>query len=121
MAVAVSAIPTGMPTFVQGMLSFGARRLAESKAIVRNLTDVETLGSTSAINTDKTGTLTLNQMTATKLLFAGDWYAIEGGGYGKQGAVTSAAGGPARTSARCRWPSTLACDATVVRRRPGHR
>ena len=111
-AVAISAIPTGMPTFVQGMLSFGARRLADSKAIVRNLTDVETLGSTSAINTDKTGTLTLNQMTATKLLFAGDWYAIEGGGYGKQGAVRRQPGPrPGLRPAVAR--PTLACDATV--------
>ena len=120
-AVAISAIPTGMPTFVQGMLSFGARRLADSKAIVRNLTDVETLGSTSAINTDKTGTLTMNQMTATKLLFAGDWYTIEGGGYGKTGAVQSAAGGGV-TGLR---PALARPDAGLrrhgVRRRPGHR
>ena len=112
-AVAISAIPTGMPTFVQGMLSFGARRLADSKAIVRNLTDVETLGSTSAINTDKTGTLTMNQMTATKLLFAGDWYTIEGGGYGKTGAVQSAAGGGVPDFGPLSLALTLACDATV--------
>src|SRR3954468_15493794 len=61
-AMAISAIPTGLPTFVQAMLSYGAQRLAEAKAVVKNLTDVETLGATSAINTDKTGTLTLNQM-----------------------------------------------------------
>jgi len=61
-AMAISAIPTGMPTFVQAMLAYGAKQLAEAKAIVTNLTDVETLGSTSAINTDKTGTLTLNEM-----------------------------------------------------------
>lgn len=63
-SMAISAIPTGMPTFVQTMLAFGARQLAAAKAIVRSLTDVETLGATSQINTDKTGTLTLNQMTA---------------------------------------------------------
>lgn len=59
-SMAISAIPTGMPTFVQSMLATGAQQLAEAKAIVRNLSDVETLGATSQINTDKTGTLTLN-------------------------------------------------------------
>jgi P-type Ca2+ transporter type 2C len=59
-AMAISAIPTGMPAFVSGLLSMGAKQLAASRAVVKNLTDVETLGATSAINTDKTGTLTLN-------------------------------------------------------------
>ena len=53
--MAISAIPTGMPAFVSGLLSLGAKQLAEAKAVVKNLTDVETLGATSAINTDKTG------------------------------------------------------------------
>ncbi len=48
----------GMPAFVSGLLSMGAKQLADAKAVVKNLTDVETLGATSAINTDKTGTLT---------------------------------------------------------------
>ncbi len=56
-AMAISAIPTGLPAFVSGLLSMGAKQLAEAKAVVKNLTDVETLGATSAINTDKTGTL----------------------------------------------------------------
>jgi Ca2+-transporting ATPase len=112
-AMAISAIPTGLPTFVQGMLSYGARKLAEARAIVRNLTDVETLGSTSAINTDKTGTLTLNQMTATKLLFAGEWFNISGGGYAKQGTLTHAAGGALPDFALLGLALSLACDATV--------
>ena len=66
-AMAISAIPTGMPAFVSGLLSLGAKQLAEAKAVVKNLTDVETLGATSAINTDKTGTLTLNQMMVSTL------------------------------------------------------
>ena len=113
-AVAISAIPTGMPTFVQGMLSFGARRLADSRAIVRNLTDVETLGSTSAINTDKTGTLTLNQMTAVRLLFGGEWYSIDGGGYAKQGQVRSADGNKElENPVPLSLALAVACDATV--------
>ena len=91
-AMAISAIPTGLPTFVQAMLSSGARRLADAKAIVRGLSDVETLGSTSAINTDKTGTLTLNQMTVRKLFYEGDWLTVEGGGYDLSGRIMGVAG-----------------------------
>ncbi|HEY8217907.1 MAG TPA: cation-transporting P-type ATPase [Acidimicrobiia bacterium] len=112
-AMAISAIPTGMPTFVQGMLSYGSRRLAEARAIVRNLTDVETLGSTSAINTDKTGTLTLNQMTATRLFFGGDWFNIEGGGYSKQGSVLGVAGGALPDFSNLALALVLSSDATV--------
>jgi Ca2+-transporting ATPase len=91
-AMAISAIPTGMPAFVSGLLSSGAKQLAAAKAIVKNLTDVETLGSTSAINTDKTGTLTMNEMMVS-LIFADDsWFTVEGEGYRKSGAVRSAAG-----------------------------
>ncbi|TSD96798.1 cation-translocating P-type ATPase [Gordonia rubripertincta] len=91
-SMGVSAIPTGMPTFVQAMLAFGARQLAEAKAVVKNLTDVETLGATSLINSDKTGTLTMNQMTVRSLYFHGRWFAVEGEGYCKTGAITQVAG-----------------------------
>ena len=93
-STAISAIPTGLPTFVQLMLSSGAQRLAESKAVVKSLTDVETLGGTTVINSDKTGTLTMNAMTATTMLTGGDWYKIEGGGYKKSGAILGVAGAP---------------------------
>src|SRR5690242_11880292 len=82
-AMAISAIPTGMPAFVSGLLSLGAKQLAAAKAVVKNLTDVETLGSTSAINTDKTGTLTLNQMMVSTLYASGSWFTVEGEGYRK--------------------------------------
>ncbi|MCP4436917.1 MAG: cation-translocating P-type ATPase [Actinomycetia bacterium] len=111
--VAISAIPSGMPTFVQLMLSSGARRLAESKAVVKNLTDVETLGSTSAINSDKTGTLTLNQMTARRMLTDGRWYSIEGGGYEKSGAILAAAGDEAHDFENLGLGLCLCSDATV--------
>ena len=84
-AMAISAIPTGMPAFVSGLLSLGAKQLAEAKAVVKNLTDVETLGATSAINTDKTGTLTLNQMMVSTLYASGSWFTVEGEGYRKSG------------------------------------
>ena len=70
-STAIAAIPTGLPTFVQAMLSSGARRLAEHKAVVKSLSDVETLGGTTVINSDKTGTLTMNAMTATTMLGGG--------------------------------------------------
>ena len=85
-AMAISAIPTGMPAFVSGLLSIGANQLAEAKAVVKNLTDVETLGATSAINTDKTGTLTLNQMMVSTLYASGSWFTVDGEGYRKTGA-----------------------------------
>ena len=86
-STAIASIPTGLPTFVQAMLSSGARRLAEAKAVVKSLTDVETLGGTTVINSDKTGTLTMNAMTATTMLAGGDWFKIEGPGYKKTGAI----------------------------------
>ena len=77
--MAISAIPTGLPAFVSGMLSYGAKQLAAAKAVVKNLTDVETLGATSAINTDKTGTLTMNQMMVSTIYAHGSWFTVEGG------------------------------------------
>jgi Ca2+-transporting ATPase len=93
-SMAISAIPTGMPTFVQSMLALGAQQLAAAKAIVRNLTDVETLGATSQINTDKTGTLTLNEMTVRAMYYAGSWYTVDGEGYSTTGRIMAVAGAP---------------------------
>jgi Ca2+-transporting ATPase len=112
--VAISAIPSGMPTFVQLMLSSGAQRLAEAKAVVKNLNDVETLGSTSAINSDKTGTLTLNQMTATTMFTGGQWFKIEGGGYDKTGSILHAADTEEPDLAPLGLGLCLCSDATVA-------
>ena len=113
-STAISAIPTGLPTFVQTMLSSGARRLAESKAVVKSLTDVETLGGTTVINSDKTGTLTMNAMTATTMLAGGDWFKIEGGGYRKTGAILGVGRRTSRrTSTAWRSGLVLCTDATV--------
>jgi Ca2+-transporting ATPase len=112
-STAISAIPTGLPTFVQAMLSSGAQRLAESKAVVKTLTDVETLGGTTVINSDKTGTLTLNAMTATTMLAGGEWFKIQGGGYAKTGAITGVAGAEPPDFSRLALGLALSSDATV--------
>jgi Ca2+-transporting ATPase len=109
----IASIPTGLPTFVQTMLSSGAQRLARERAVVKSLSDVETLGGTTLINSDKTGTLTLNQMTATRMLAAGDWFEIEGGGYAKSGAILGVAGELPDFS-RLALGLTLCSDATVA-------
>jgi len=112
-STAISAIPTGLPTFVQAMLSSGARRLAESKAVVKSLTDVETLGGTTVINSDKTGTLTMNAMTATTMLAGGEWYDIEGAGYRKTGAILGVGGAEVPDFRRLALGLSLCTDATV--------
>ena len=91
-STAIASIPTGLPTFVQTMLSSGAQRLAEQKAVVKSLSDVETLGGTTVINSDKTGTLTMNAMTVTSMYAGGRWYRVQGSGYDKTGAILGAAG-----------------------------
>ncbi|MCU0262198.1 MAG: cation-translocating P-type ATPase [Candidatus Nanopelagicales bacterium] len=112
-AMAISAIPTGLPTFVQAMLAYGAKELAEAKAIVKNLTDVETLGATSAINSDKTGTLTMNEMMVRTLYMRGHWYTVAGEGYAKTGAVRAAVGDTTPEFTKLAYGLTLCSDATV--------
>jgi Ca2+-transporting ATPase len=112
-STAIASIPTGLPTFVQAMLSSGARRLAESKAVVKSLSDVETLGGTTVINSDKTGTLTMNAMTATTMLAGGDWFKIEGPGYQKTGAILGTGGGKPPDFHRLALGLVLCTDATV--------
>ena len=95
------------------MLSLGTQALAAKGAIVKRLRSVETLGSTSAICSDKTGTLTLNQMTARQLVLAGRRYSVEGEGYSTVGKILRVAGDSDCTSSRSLLPMALANDAAV--------
>jgi Ca2+-transporting ATPase len=113
-STAIASIPTGLPTFVQAMLSSGAQRLAGEKAVVKSLTDVETLGGTTVINSDKTGTLTMNAMTATTMLAGGEWFEIEGPGYKKSGAILGVAGTELPDFHRLALGLALCTDATVT-------
>ncbi|WP_394553205.1 cation-translocating P-type ATPase [Agromyces sp. MMS24-JH15] len=112
-AVAISAIPTGLPVFVQSLLAWGASRLAKEQAIVASLNDVETLGATSAICSDKTGTLTLNEMTVRTAWFAGNSYRVTGQGYSFDGKVLGA-DGEALDAATLGLAISLPNDATVT-------
>jgi len=112
-AFVIAAIPVGLPTVVTTILAWGTQQLAKAGAITKRLASTETLGSTSAINSDKTGTLTLNQMTAVQMTVVGRRYAIEGKGYSTDGRITRVAGEADIPLDEFLMPMVLASDAVV--------
>jgi len=118
-ALAVGAIPEGLPAAMTITLAIGVSRMAKRRAIVRKLPAVEALGSATVICTDKTGTLTRNQMTVREILAGNDRFQVEGGGYAPEGGFSrnGEAMDPARAPAlwACLEAGLLCSDARLKR------
>ncbi len=117
-ALAVASIPEGLPAVTAVTLAIGVSKMAKQNAIVKRLAGVETLGCTSVICSDKTGTLTLNQMTARELFIQGRNHRVTGEGYSPAGEIQRAAGDELFTFPAALAPLAL-CNDAVLREEDG--
>jgi Ca2+-transporting ATPase len=93
-SLAVSAVPEGLVVVITVVMSIGMRKMADKNALVKTLTSVETLGRVNIICSDKTGTLTKNEMTVVKIFLGGKEYDVEGVGYAIEGNIIKESGNP---------------------------
>ena len=114
-ALAVATVPEGLPAVLALTLALGVGRMARHGAIVKTLASVETLGSATVLCSDKTGTLTLNQMTARAIVYAGRHVRIDGEGYAPRGTlVDESTGAPDEELAGLLEPLALCSDAVLT-------